>query len=209
MERYALRPNERVTAVVRRHAMTCVVPLLFLFGILLLDVFFMAQLFMLGTFGVSVFFGLIALLAIAAVRVWILWKSNTLILTTMRVIDVDRSGFFSWTVSEADIDDLQDVVVHRRGLLDVLARTGTLEMQTANGMRLEFPRIPRPFDVRTEMTQARDRLVGREAPDEDDAVGTRLKTLPERERRAVEKYVNHLHTKQALKEFAESKDSDR
>lgn len=201
MERYRLRPNEKVLTVIRKHAAMLFVPLFFLFCILLLDVFFMPQLFRAGRFGLVFFIGIIALVSLSAARVYLVWHSTHMILTSMRVIDVDRAGFFAWTISEAELDRVQDVAVERHGLLDLALRTGTLSLRTNGGaLHLELERVPQPLEVRAEITDAQDRVLGRAAKAEDD-VGRKLQSLPEAERRAVGKYVDHLRSKQALENF--------
>lgn len=206
MERYQLRPNEKVLEVARRHIFMLVAPLSFLFLLLLLDFFFMPQLFRGGTVGMVFFFSIIAVVGLAAGRIYLIWGSTHMILTSMRVIDVDRAGFFSWTISEAELDRIQDVMVERHGLLDMILRTGALTIQSSgSSVRLELTRVSRPMAMRAAITEAQDKITGRYA-EADDGVDKKLKDLPEKEQRVVKKYVDHLRSKRALQEFSEQKE---
>lgn len=211
MERFTLRPNEKILQHARRHAVMVVVPLGFLFGLLLLDAFFMAQLFQFGVFGVIVFVLVGAFAFVAALRAWLLWSSNVFLVTSHRVIDVDRHGFFEWTVSEADLDRIQDVSVHKHGLLDYLFRTGALEIQTAGSSAvLEIEHVPHPFVLRACITEAQDAVrrqmdaVSESLPD----LERRLKELAPEDRRAVAKYVDHLRSRKAFADFSTETEGD-
>ncbi|TAK05609.1 PH domain-containing protein [Patescibacteria group bacterium] len=211
MERFTLRPNEKVLQHARRHAVMVVVPLGFLFGLLLLDAFFMSQLFRLGVFGGIIFVLVAGFCLIAALRAWLLWVSNVFLVTTHRVIDVDRHGFFEWTVSEADLDRIQDISVHKHGLLDYAFRTGAIEIQTAGSSAiLEIGHVPHPFALRARITEAQDAVrrqldaASESLPDLD----RRMKDLAPEDRRAVAKYVDHLRSRKAFADFSSETEGD-
>ncbi len=210
MERFTLRPAEKVLVHVRRHPVMIAVPLVFLFALLLLDAFFMAQLFRAGVVGSVVFAGIAAFVSVSALRTWLLWVSNVFLVTSHRVIDVDRHGFFDWTISEADLDRIQDVSVHKRGIMDHVFRTGTIEIQTAgSSAMLELSRIPQPFALRARITEAQDALaVHAPAAEPASDLIARINALPAEERRAVAKYVEHLRSRRAFQEFAAEPETD-
>lgn len=211
MERFTLRPNEKVLQHARRHPVMIVFPLAFLFGVLLLDAFFMAQLFRFGAAGMAVFVLVGAFALVAAVRAWLLWSSNVFLVTTHRVIDVDRHGFFEWTVSEADLDRVQDVSVHKHGLLDYLFGTGAIEIQTAGSSAvLEIGHVPHPFALRARITEAQDAVRRQlsDAPASLPDLERRLKELAPEDRRAVAKYVEHLRSRKAFADFSADVEQD-
>ncbi|MEK7073580.1 MAG: PH domain-containing protein [Patescibacteria group bacterium] len=211
MERFTLRPNEKILQHARHHAVMVVVPLGFLFGLLLLDAFFMAQLFRFGVFGVIVFVLVGAFAFVAALRIWLLWTSNVFLVTSHRVIDVDRHGFFEWTVSEADLDRIQDVSVHKHGLLDYVFRTGAIEIQTAGSSAvLEIDHVPHPFVLRACITEVQD-AVRRQldtTPESLQDLERRIKELAPEDRRAVAKYVDHLRSRKAFADFSTESEGD-
>lgn len=206
MERYTLRPKEKVLLHVRRHPVMVAVPLLFLLALLLLDAFLMAHLFRFGIAGVLAFLLVAAFCVLAALKSWLLWISNVFLVTSHRVIDVDRHGFFHWTVSEADLERIQDVSVHKRGVLDHVFGTGAIEIQTAGSSAvLELSRVPAPFAVRARITEAQDALAAAEPAWREDApedLGARIRALPPEDRRAVAKYVDHLRSRRAFAAFS-------
>lgn len=210
MERFTLRPNEKILHHARRHMVMVAVPLAFLFALLLLDAFFMAQLFRFGWIGAGVFVLVGAFCLVAALRAWLLWISNVFLVTTHRVIDVDRHGFFEWTVSEADLDRIQDVSVHKHGVLDYVFRTGAIEIQTAGSSAvLEIGHVPQPFALRARISEAQDAVRRRldAAPESLPDLDRRMKDLAPEDRRAVAKYVDHLRSRKAFADF--SADSER
>lgn len=211
MERFTLRPNENVLQHARRHVVMVAVPLLLLFGLLLLDAFFMAQLFRFGVFGMLAFALVAAFATVAALRAWLLWTSNVFLVTSHRVIDVDRHGFFEWTVSEADLDRIQDVSVHKHGLLDYVFRTGAIEIQTAGSSAvLEIGRVPHPFALRARIAEAQD-VIRRQldaAPELQPDLDRRMKDLAPEDRRAVAKYVDHLRSRKAFTDFSKETEGD-
>lgn len=206
MERTTLRPHEHVNSVIRRHVVMLIGPLVFLFILLLVDVFFMPQLFRAGTIGLILFLAVAVMVLVSAWRAYVVWHSTHLIVTNQRVIDVDRRGFFSWTVSEVDFAKMQDVTVERDGLLDMMLGTGSIEILGAGHLRLEVSRIPGALAEREKLLDAQD-VHDRRAEKEDDDEGVvKVDDLPEDERRAVGKYVNHLRSKRALEEFSRNQD---
>lgn len=206
MERTPLRPHEHVTSVIRRHVIMVIGPLIFLFLLLLLDVFFMPQLFRAGTVGLILFLAVAAMMLLSAWRAYVVWHSTHLIVTNQRVIDVDRRGFFSWTVSEVEFAKMQDVTVERDGLLDMILGTGSIEILGAGHLRLEVSRIPRALEEREKLLEAQGARNRQAEKEEGDDAAVKVDDLPEEERRAVGKYVSHLRTKRALEEFSRNQD---
>lgn len=216
MERYQLRPKEKVLSITRRHPLMIILPLVFLFVLLLLDMFFMANLFRFGKIGAGIFFFAAAFIGVAAIRTWLVWKSNVFLVTTHRVIDVDRDGFLSWSISDADLDNIQDISVHKKGILDHILRTGTIEVQTAgSSVHIEIVRIHKPFDVRAQMTDAQDKMKRRLKSDEDDVYDEEersefedeLENMSKDDQRAVRKYMKHLKSRKAMESFIKGKKS--
>lgn len=206
MERTTLRPHEHVNSVIRRHVVMLIGPLVFLFILLLVDVFFMPQLFRAGTIGLILFLAVAVMVLVSAWRAYVVWHSTHLIVTNQRVIDVDRRGFFSWTVSEVDFAKMQDVTVERDGLLDMILGTGSIEILGAGHLRLEISRIPGALEEREKLLDAQDGRDQRAEKEDDDEGVVKVDDLPEDERRAVGKYVNHLRSKRALEEFSRNQD---
>ena len=126
-----LKEGEQVKSIARRHVAT-LVPTLFLALLLIVVPFFLLfPLFSWGIPGVVLFFVAVLIGIVVAVRLLILWDADVLIVTTLRVIDVDQSGLLTRTVSEAAMSAIQDVTWSRKGLIETVFRMGSINIQTA------------------------------------------------------------------------------
>ncbi len=143
-----LKDREEVRHVTRRHILT-MFPGLFLGLVLIVLPFFLIfPLFSWGVLGVALFFIAVLLGISSAVRTLLLWDADILIVTTLRLVDVDQRGLFSRIVSEAPLDAVQDVSWSRRGVIQTIFRIGNLKVQTAGATaNIEAHNIPHPEQV--------------------------------------------------------------
>lgn len=156
MPHYQLRQGEHVIQSVRRHPVTIAVVLILEFSLLIFAFFFMAPLVTAGRFGVGIFMTLVGLALFFMFRSWLLWRSNTFIITDRRLIDVDRRGFFEWVVSETAFPNIQDISVTTRGLVQTVLGAGNVVVQTASGfVNLELHFVARPGAVKEAINEAR------------------------------------------------------
>jgi uncharacterized membrane protein YdbT with pleckstrin-like domain len=71
------------------------------------------------------------------------------IITNQRIIDVRQEGFFSRTVSELKLSQIQDVTSELKGFFQFIFRYGDVHVQTAGEVqRFAFMQIPNPEQVR-------------------------------------------------------------
>jgi len=71
------------------------------------------------------------------------------VITSERIIDVRQEGFFSRTVSELKLFQIQDVTSELKGLSKFIFRYGDVYVQTAGEVqRFVFRQIPHPEEVR-------------------------------------------------------------
>lgn len=126
-----LKDTEDVKLVVRRHAVTLAPGLLASLLLIVFPFFFLFPLFSWGVPGVAVF--IVAVLAgvIAAVRAIALWNADVLIITTLRIVQVDQRGLFSRFVTEVPLASVQDVSWICKGVVNTMLKAGTLSIQTA------------------------------------------------------------------------------
>jgi len=151
-----LKDEEAVRAMVRRHVVTLLKPLFVALILIVAPFFFLFPLFSLGIAGVIIFGLLIIAGALLAFRAFFLWDSNLLILTNMRVIDVDQNGFFSRNVSEAALSVIQDVSWSKKGFWQTLFRMGVVKIQTAGATAvLEVQDVGRPERVHELINETR------------------------------------------------------
>lgn len=128
--RTPLREGEEIQEVVRRHKGTLVLPIAITSILVIIPFFFMFYLLSNGPIGTTGFLLLLILAGLYGARVFVKYFFNVFIITNQRIIDIDRTGFFSKTVSEARYDLVSDVSYSTKGVKQTLFRTGTIQVKT-------------------------------------------------------------------------------
>jgi hypothetical protein len=142
------KEGEQVEAIIRRHVATLVPPLCLSLLLIVIPFFLLFPLFAWNFFGIILFFASVIFGILVALRSLMLWDGDVLVLTSLRLIDVDRRGVFARSVSETHLGAIQDVSWSRHGMLESLFRSGSVSVQTAGTTpRIEVTRIPRPEAV--------------------------------------------------------------
>ncbi len=144
-------PNEKILKVVRRHYFVITPTIIGLLMLALLPIFiYFIVTSSLLSFPVEVKSLIAALVdkwGIFAYSLWILtlwiiffieWTDFYLdlwIISDKRVIDMEQKGFFHREVTSFTYDQIQDITVETRGLIETLLKFGTLHIQTAGHLR--------------------------------------------------------------------------
>ncbi|MDF1496538.1 MAG: PH domain-containing protein [Patescibacteria group bacterium] len=140
-----LKEEENIEAIVRRHLASLIPSLFFAMIIIVLPFFFLFPLFSLGVIGVLIFGISIMIGILWAIRSLFLWNTDVLVVTNMRIVDVDQKGILSRKVSEAPYDVIQDVSWKREGIWQTIFRMGSVSIQTAgSSATIEAERVPQP-----------------------------------------------------------------
>jgi hypothetical protein len=120
--------------------------------------------------------------------IWYRHQHDEWILTDQRLIDSYKAHWFSQRVSSADLVNVQDISVHKSGLLPSLFNFGDVVCQTAGTeSRFVLIAVPRPADVLSIIDRTRDaaRGQGNQAAGHQrfggggDVQGQRLPPIPE------------------------------
>lgn len=157
-----LKDREEVRHVTRRHVLTMFPPLLLALILIVAPFFLMFPLFSWGLIGVALFFVAVLIGIATALRTLLLWDADILIVTNLRLVDVDQRGIFSRSVSEAPLDAIQDVSWSRTGLIQTLFRMGSLKVQTAGATaNIEAKDIPHAEAVHELINDLRPHLSGK------------------------------------------------
>lgn len=140
-----LKEEENIEGLVRRHLVTLLPSLIISMLFIVLPFFFLFPLFGLGPLGVIVF-GLSVIIGILwATRCLFLWNADVLVVTNLRIVDVDQKGLLSRKVSEAPYGVIQDVSWKREGIWQTIFRMGSVSIQTAgSSANIEADNIPHP-----------------------------------------------------------------
>ncbi|MHB0874928.1 MAG: Crp/Fnr family transcriptional regulator [Anaerolineae bacterium] len=81
--------------------------------------------------------------------VWLDWRNDLLVLTTRRLVRLERRLVFYERQQQAPLDKVQDIAVVRAGLAAALFGFGQVTVQTAGASgQLRFPVCPRPDGVK-------------------------------------------------------------
>lgn len=76
------------------------------------------------------------------------WYYNVSIITDQRVIDLDFPNIMAHSMSEAQLEKIEDVTHKQLGILGSFFDVGSVYIQTAGtAQNIEFLNIPRPRDV--------------------------------------------------------------
>ena len=87
-------------------------------------------------------------LLISLFIVFVLYYLNVHIVSEQRVVDIDQTGLLSHEVSELNIETIEDVSSHTKGLFGNILDYGTVYVQTAGGTeRFEFDNVPNPANI--------------------------------------------------------------
>lgn len=96
-----------------------------------------------------------------AVRIFLNWyryNNDVWVITNQRIVDSIKSNPFSHQLSTADLVNVQDMTVNRRGLLATMLNYGDIVCETASDSRdFVLSGIPRPQDVQLLVDRERDR----------------------------------------------------
>ncbi|MDD5438223.1 MAG: PH domain-containing protein [Patescibacteria group bacterium] len=160
-----LKDEEQIKAMVRRHAVTLIGPLLLAMLSIVIPFFFLFPLFNLGIFGVIVFAVLIIIGAFLAFRTIFVWDNDVLIVTNLRIVDIDQHGLFSRHVSEANLSAIQDVSWKKQGFWQTLFRMGSVTVQTAGATAtIQGDDLPRPEKIQNLINDTRHEAPSPTAP---------------------------------------------
>jgi hypothetical protein len=88
---------------------------------------------------------------------WYAYHNDVWVVTNQRVVDSTKRNWFNKRMASADLVDVEDIAVHKQGLLPTVFNFGDLQCQTA-GERLNFvlAGIPDPTKVLALIDVSRD-----------------------------------------------------
>lgn len=75
------------------------------------------------------------------------------IVTNERILNIEQNQIFSRVVAEHELSKIQDVACEVHGMLPTFFNYGDVHIQTAaETQRFVFRQVPRPLDVKREIT---------------------------------------------------------
>ncbi len=150
-----LETGEEMRAVYHRHGMTLFMRLVPYAMILIVLFLFLFPLFTLGWKGAVLFGVLFVACIIVSVRSIISWLGSMTVLTNVRLLLVERSGFFKTQVSEMKLDQIFKVSYEMKGMRQALGRYGTVILVVMfTGDNMYIKDIPNPQEALNQISAA-------------------------------------------------------
>jgi len=160
----SLRPDEKVLKIYRRHIFVLLLettPLIFFVCMIIVGAFLGIPLLSsawtlfipLLLFGVSLF---VHLLWVGLFVMLADFYLDVCILTNQRLITIEQKKFFSRTVSEFDLVNIQDITVDMHGIFATFLNYGTISLRTASeSQHFICVNTPYPLTIKEEINNAR------------------------------------------------------
>jgi len=150
-----LRDGEEIQEIIHRYSLTYFWR--YLLGLVLMFVtsFFMFWLFAQGwwgytLYGIGMFMGIFIIF-----RTWFFSNKNFLVVTSERVVDVNRVGWFDEVVSSVGYADVKDIFFRKKGILASIFNYGSLFIETKSQKTvLEAEKVRAPQKWQTVITDA-------------------------------------------------------
>ena len=150
------RDNEEVIFILRKHWINLIKPSFWLF-LGLIIVFIILRLAGASSFSAYAFFIWLGLGGTYWVYNWLIWLKDIYILTDQRIIDRDQRSLFSFTVSEAPLENIQDISWEKTGFISAIFNYGNIYVQTAGAKeKIVFENIAYPRRMKERILTLRD-----------------------------------------------------
>ncbi len=153
--------QEQIVRVVWRHWFILLGQIVFLFVSVFLPVILVFGLKLIaierfitieGSVEAAGAFFLTAWFIIVWIMGWNIWTNyflNVLLITNMRIFDINQNGFFSRKSSSFRLDHIQNISVHQEGIIQTLLDFGTVHFETAGeDITLEAQYIYHPYEIK-------------------------------------------------------------
>ncbi len=172
----SIRDDEDILRIIRRHWSSFFWDYLFLFLFVVGPFFLIVPLFRWGMNGIIIFFAFLFVGALLALRTFVSWYFNALVITSMRVIDIDQRGFLERHVVEISFDEMHGVTMQRKGILQRLFRHGILVISRREPEEADFVarNIPNPLWALEIIEKSREHVEQKEKMESEDGLMHRV-----------------------------------
>ena len=156
-----LQSGERVHAIVRTHVLFLWLKLLVASVFVIIPFFFLFRLLQTGVIGLILFLLVTGIGLVSAIRSFILWDANVLVLTDHRLVYVAQRRLWHRSVSETVLATIRDLQWGRASALETLLGAGTIRIKTGAGSVPDViaTRLPQPEKLARAITELRDHPV--------------------------------------------------
>ncbi len=145
-----LKDDEKIIAVVRPYGLTYAWKYVIGLAFLVVSSFYMFRLFFYGWWGQIIYGVGIAIGCYFIFRALAVDQNNILVVTTTRVVDLHRVGWFDEIISSINYLEVKDIAVRKKGILQSLFNFGGVAVQTkSQDYSVEVFNIHNPAKIQT------------------------------------------------------------
>lgn len=95
--------------------------------------------------------------------VWIDYYFDVWIVTDKRIVNIEQKGLFSRSVSELELEKIQDITTDVRGVIPTFLNFGDLQIQTAAEQeRFLFRNVSDPYNIKNMIMNLQNKLESKE-----------------------------------------------
>lgn len=160
-----LKPDEAVMVKVHQYGLTLCWAWFLVVIMLAIPFFFMFWLFNHGWWGQVLFFVPVMAALAFFFRTLYIWQRNIFLITTHRIIDIDRRGLFDKVITSVSYDQIEDVSGRIKGFFGTVFRYGEVVVGTGAGkLELRAVKIKNPTDLQDQINELRDEILKKNTP---------------------------------------------
>lgn len=132
---YQLNKKEKLIRIARRHPITfliTVIKAITIFLIIGMGGYEILKIYQGDFKGLALMLGLLLAGLYLSVK-WITWSTTVLIITDQRIIDIDKKSLVNKVVTQAEYQNIQEVLYEIKGIIATLFKVGSVFIKTSEG----------------------------------------------------------------------------
>jgi membrane protein YdbS with pleckstrin-like domain len=164
LQKIKFKPDEKIIIKAHQYGLTLWWAWFLVVVMLAVPFFFMFWLFNHGWWGQLLFFLPVIFAIFFFFKTLYIWQRNAFIVTTHRIIDIDRRVLFDKVLTIVTYDQVEDVSGRIRGVFGTIFGYGEVVVGTGGGkVQLTAVKIKNPIDLQDQINELRDKLLKRSA----------------------------------------------
>ena len=128
-----LQPGEEIRLIMRRSLFAWFGQEIIIFFLIASPLFFMYPLFKVGIYGVIVFFIILLIGIICLIKVSLSYYFTVFVLTSNRMIDIERKGYTKTYLAEILYNKIQNITSEKIGFFDSVFGLGSIYINLTDG----------------------------------------------------------------------------
>lgn len=153
---FILKENETIIEMFRTYGLFIVFPVTVGAILALAPWFFFVRLYDFGNWGLAAFIFLQTIGWLVIIKTLYIWHRNMLVVTTLRIIDVNQKSIFNRIISEVGYDMMQNVTYEVVGVLATILNYGNLIFETiGSDTAYVFKRVKNPVRIQNVVIEAK------------------------------------------------------